>query len=189
MSTQPKIKPPKNLIRIPIARQSTNYTCGVASVQSILQHFGDEYREDKLAQLLKAGVDWGTGWRDIVEFTKGLGYTVHGKLETTLGEVKKYVDAGTPVMVAFQAWSEPVPEDWTKVTEDGHYSVVIGYDDDNLFFMDPSTLGNYTYIPIKQFMDRWHDSDGRDNSPCNHLSIAITKGKPAYDPDLILPLN
>ena len=42
------IKPliPQKLIAVPLARQSTNWTCGVASLMSILGYYGIEYREE-----------------------------------------------------------------------------------------------------------------------------------------------
>jgi hypothetical protein len=51
---------------------------------------------------------------------------------------------GTPPMVCLQAWSEDSDGlTWRERWEDGHYVVVIGYDNENLYFMDPSTLSLY----------------------------------------------
>lgn len=46
------------------------------------------------------------------------------------------------MIVAIQAWAEE-GVDYNNDWDDGHYVVVIGYDSDNMFFMDPSTLGIY----------------------------------------------
>jgi len=51
--------------------------------------------------------------------------------------------------------------------------------------MDPSTLGHYTFIPIPEFLDRWHDVD--DGTRLNHFGMMITM-EPAgtiYNPDRI----
>jgi len=53
------------------------------------------------------------------------------------------------------------PSDWSQDWEDGHYVVGIGYDSNNIYFMDPATMGNYTYIPVDEFLARWHDKDQR----------------------------
>jgi hypothetical protein len=45
-------------------------------------------------------------------------------------------------------------DDW----DDGHYNVIVGYDSENFFFMDPWTKEhNYAYIPKTNFGTRWHD--------------------------------
>lgn len=55
---------------------------------------------------------------------------------------------------------------------------------DNIYFMDPSTLANYTYVPIDEFLDRWHDWDG--DKKVRHLGIAIwKKGKPEFREQVI----
>lgn len=36
---------------------------------------------------------------------------------------------------------------------------IIGYDLERFYFMDPSTLANYTYIPVQEFEDRWHGNN------------------------------
>ncbi len=41
-------------------------------------------------------------------------------------------------------------EDWG----DGHYAVAVGYDQQNIYLMDPSILGNYGYILIYIYSDR-----------------------------------
>lgn len=47
-------KAPSNLIKVPMLRQSTDFTCGVSALQSVFAYFGDDYREDQLAKELKA---------------------------------------------------------------------------------------------------------------------------------------
>jgi len=190
-SKKPAIKAPSNLIRLPKTRQATNFTCGVAALQSILYYYGDEFREDRLAEKVKAGPEWGTGYRDIIEFAKSLGYDAFAKTGWTLQEVKHSIDKGIPVMVAFQAWSEETEKrPWKERKDDGHYAVIVGYDQHHVFFMDPSTLGNYAYISFEEFEDRWHDSDGRDlTDVVIHLGLSISKPKSAYDPEAILKLD
>ncbi|MBX9691921.1 MAG: hypothetical protein K2Z81_06015, partial [Cyanobacteria bacterium] len=38
-------KAPAKLIKVPLTRQSTDYTCGVAALQSVLAFFGEDIRE------------------------------------------------------------------------------------------------------------------------------------------------
>lgn len=56
------------------------------------------------------------------------------------------------MLVCFQAWVEKtdlLEKDFTSRWEDGHYAIICGYDQQHFFFMDPSTLGQYTFIPIE----------------------------------------
>jgi predicted double-glycine peptidase len=176
------------LIRVPLTRQSTDYTCGAAALQSILGYYGDEFREDTLAKEMATDPDKGTDYKNIARFAKVRSYKVEILHEMTLDSLKVLLDKGQPVILAIQAWPEK-PVDYSTDWEDGHYVVAVGHDKDRIYFMDPSTLGNYTYIPTKQFLERWHDVDSFGNEKLIRTGIVITKGKPAYDPDAILPME
>jgi len=163
--TPQRVSLPKKLLRVPLARQSTNWTCGVAALQALLRYFGLDLdiREDNLCKELKAGPDHGTRYVEIMRVAKERGLVVEERRGKTIDELKQDVDKGTPVLVCYQAWVEPEGDetrDWSERWDDGHYSVVVGYDDERLFFMDPSTLGSYAYIPYGEFEARWHDIDG-----------------------------
>jgi len=100
-------------MKLPLVRQATGYTCGVAAMQSILRYYETE----------------------------------------------------------------------------GHWVVAIGYDENRMLFMDPSTLGNYTYIPNEEFLDRWHDTDSDNVTQLVHFGIVISKSAPDYNPDAIMRLE
>lgn len=177
----------KNLIPVPLTRQSTDYTCGVAVLQSVLAYYGDDIREDNLAKALGAKPDSGTDYMHSVEYAKSKGYDVGVYKNMTLDQLQAFIAKGQPVICAIQAWSDkPVNygEDW----EDGHYVIAVGYDKDRIYLMDPSTLGNYTYIPIPEFLNRWHDVDQR-GSKLIHFGIVITKNKSVYNPEDIKYLH
>jgi predicted double-glycine peptidase len=99
-----------------------------------------------------------------------------------LDDLRDFIDKGEPVIVLIQAWAES-PVDYSRDWEDGHYVVAIGYDRDNVYFMDPSTLGNYTYLPNREFFDRWHDEDA--GVQLNHFGMIITmeERERFYEPD------
>lgn len=180
-NTREALKLPLNLIKIPQTRQATNYTCGVAALQSVLGYFGEEFREDELAKKLKANSHDGTAYANIARFAEKQGFHVHIHKGMTLDDLKRLLDKRAPVICLIQAWSER-PIDYSKVWSEGHYVVAIGYDDKNIFFMDPSTLGNYAYIPASEFVKRWHDTDGKEH--LKHFGMLVAKEKPAYEPDL-----
>jgi hypothetical protein len=104
----------------------------------------------------------------------------------TVAGLKKWIDAKRPVIVSIQAWAEKsvnYPADWG----DGHYVMAVGYDQENIYFMDPSLLGNYGYIPIGEFVKRWHDRD--DEKVLDQFGIVISRGPPAYNPGKIKPIK
>lgn len=184
-------------------RQATDYTCGVACTESILYYNGIDYREDDLAQALRATEEDGTRIADIVEFLHragpGTGYWmgqgaefqngIGAELRTdiTLDDLRVEIDGGHPVICSIQAWSIAESEDYAADWEDGHYVIAVGYDADNVYFMDPSTRGNYTYIANDEFMTRWHDVDA--DRQLQQPGIIITNPNPVYDSDVILPLG
>jgi hypothetical protein len=124
--------------------------------------------------------------------------------------VKDLEDAiarGEPAIVDIEAWQDQPHiskfRDWETDFEDGHYVVLIGQgkaklpppesrkpghgdvkgpstEQDVFFFMDPSTTGNYTYIPKAEFLTRWHDvlSDGNgQNLQAQHVAILVSNEK------------
>jgi predicted double-glycine peptidase len=189
-SQQKPLKLPSNLIPIPLIRQSTNYTCGVAALQSILYAYANkDYREDRLAKKLKATSEDGTDHREIVAVAREFGFEARAEQNMGLEKLKSYVDNGIPVIVAIQAWcGEEGQVDWKHRWDDGHYCVVVGYDEERLFFMDPSTPGNYTYIPVQEFLDRWHDIDQRKEQVIQ-LGIILAGKKNLFNPQEVIKMN
>ena len=179
-------KAPRNLIKVPMLRQSTDFTCGVSALQSVFAYFGDEYREDQLAKELKAVPKTGTHYQEMMRLAKAKGYSVKVVKNMTIAELKKLIDTGKPVICLIQAWAEKTT-DYSNDWEDGHYVLAIGHDQGNIFFMDPSTLCNYTYIPTDEFVKRWHDTDGKEQLV--HFGLIIEKSKPKYNPAAFIKLN
>lgn len=173
----------KNLIPVPLTRQSNDYTCGVSVMQSVLAYYGDDIREDNLAKALGTKSESGTDYKNSIEYAKSKGYEVILYNNMTLEQLQECISKGQPVICAIQAWSDKVAN-YDKDWEDGHYVIAVGYDKDHIYFMDPSTLGNYTYIPISEFLLRWHDIDQR-GIKLVHFGIVMTKNKRVYNPENI----
>jgi hypothetical protein len=59
--------------------------------------------------------------------------------------------------------------------------------------MDPSTIGNYTFIPIPEFVARWHDyyndHDGRAVKLIHFGMVFSAGSKPSFDPEALKPLQ
>lgn len=169
---------PPGTVPVPLHHQQTSYSCGPAAVLAALRYWKkSEFARTREAALygpLRTNKD-GTDPQPMTDFLnqqQGL----HAEYLTGVGlsDLKRAVDRGEPPIVSIQAWRDPKrTQDWTTDWDDGHYLVVIGYDRDNLFFMDPDTIGHYAFIPQGEFMDRWHDIVGPDNVHTDHITIFI----------------
>jgi len=76
--------------------------------------------------------------------------------------LEKAVDERNPPIICFQAYRDNTSVNWVTDFSDGHFNVVVGYDEKNLFFMDPwiephNATQHYRYVPKKEFQDRWHN--------------------------------
>lgn len=238
---------------VPLIRQSRNFTCGAAAVQSIFHFWGDEFREGQLARLLSSNPDTGTSVSEILKLvrtlnrlkgkerkeifltpahdeTEGIAASTdieflnkHSKYKTRIflglkdrNEIKNValfgrerdesisvagmdfhaleteLRKGLPVVVLLQAWPDKPPEDWSQVWDHGHYAVVIGYDRNNIYFMDPSTTGNYSYIPRDEFLLRWRDwseevfNGEKYRFHFHQFGMILEREKKAFDFDSVL---
>ena len=53
--------------------------------------------------------------------------------------------------------------------------------------MDPSTLGNYTYIEKEEFLKRWHDT--ANGVIYNQTGIIITNPNPVFSAQQVIPME
>jgi predicted double-glycine peptidase len=161
-----------NLIEIPNYRQTTDYTCGATSLLSILVYYGFyEDTEMSLAKKLNTDPEWGTDPEDIKHLLTEYGFEIESRNMMSFSDLEMIVNAKMPVLITYQAWSESDAH-WSECWEDGHYSVVIGIDDKNVYLEDPSITGEIGYIPRKEFLDRWHDID-RNGNELNQFGLVI----------------
>lgn len=174
----------KHITRLPFIRQATNFTCGVAALQSIFYYYGDEFNESKLAAQLKPDPDAGTNYSNIAHLARELGYKVKIYKNMNLATLKMLLDAKTPVLVLIQAWTDQKNVDWENDWIDGHDVVAIGYDNENIYFMDPSMIGNFAFIPIPELLTRWHDEER--GIKYYNFGMTITKPKVTYNHEAVL---
>jgi ABC-type bacteriocin/lantibiotic exporter with double-glycine peptidase domain len=169
-------------IRVPLCRQETEYTCGEACVQSILGCYGLDFRQDQLAQILDSKPILGTDYRKIIHFMKKLGFQATFMENMSIDRLKCFINEGITPLLQIQAWAEK-DVDYTSDWKDSHYVIACGYDGDRIFFMDPMTLGNYTYLPAEELMKRWHVPDvGGGRYYGGGLIIAKENSPFEYDP-------
>ncbi len=129
-------------------------------------------------ELLNTDPESGTCPEDIIRVAKAMGLDAEYGENLTIEEVEAAVGQGIPVIVDCQAWRSPASgnmsyaEDWV----DGHLMVIIGMDDNNVYFEDPYMLGSRGYMSLQEFDERWHNPRGWDESDTVkqiHLGIFI----------------
>jgi len=170
-------------------RQATSYTCGAACAQVILSYYGIDQREDRIAEQFGTTEDSGTSPDQLIAGFESYGLTAAMKEDTTLEYLSVNLQNKIPTMVAVQAWLETYPpSDWNQNWEDGHWVIVIGMDEDNIYFEDPSLLGTRGWMTQEEFLERWHDYIGdypccdEDDQPVNQLSISVTGQSVNFEP-------
>ena len=97
----------------------------------------------------------------------------------TLAHLERAVDAGHPPIVDLQAWRD-FEHPWPEVWDAGHYCLLVGYDHEHLFFMDPSvlTVGAYAYMPRHE-LERAVARSGRARQPAARADDDLREGQRA----------
>lgn len=168
------------ILDFPSTRQSFDYSCGPGAVQSVMAYYGKDFRESQLIELLKTDKDDGTYVKDIVKFLTSQGFLTNVKQHMTKNELCSYIDKDIPVIAMIQAWGNETAfnNHYRNHWVDGHFVVVIGYTEKDIICSDPA-LFKAGYIPIDEFMERWHDYD-EGEIKTYQLGIAVYGKKPTF---------
>ena len=172
------------LFHVPDTRQSFNYSCAASALQSVLVYWGIDIEENELIRLLNTTSDNGTDEKDIVRVARQMGLEAELKDNITLVDLERSIKMGVPVIVDCQAWRGSLysNKSWADDWDDGHYMVVIGIDEKNVYLEDPYVSGPRGFIPRQEFLERWHNPGGIAplyNEKQYHLGIFIRGDKPS----------
>ncbi len=171
--SQPE-KEKTNILPVPIFRQSTSYSCGAAALQSVL-HYWKVSEEGEMAfhEPLQTDKEFGTHPVSIANYVKSLGLKVELKTQTSFSDLESAIDRKEPVIVDFQGWGPPGTKDYSNIWEDGHYGVIIGYDETYFYLMDPVLGSSYGKLEKNDFLRRWHDIETRNGKAEYFIQSAI----------------
>jgi hypothetical protein len=171
---------PSNLVHVPCVKQRTDFSCGASATLSLLRYWVpgafEDAHEDDLFEPLRTTAANGTEPEPIEAYLRdvvGLEATyVHG--DVTLAQLERAVDARQPPLVDLQAWRDG-NRPWREIWDAGHYAVLVGYDAENLFFMDPSILapGPYAFLPRAELDERWHDLAGPEDRRLSRMTVFV----------------
>jgi predicted double-glycine peptidase len=165
------------------ARQVTEYSCGACALQAVMSYWGKHVDERELMQVLQTTSEEGTYPENIVRGAQAFGFEAEARDHLSLQEVEQFTAEGAPMIALVQAWrsekraSDSPAAEW----DNGHYIVVLGVDNDNVYFEDPYARMSKAFMPRDTFVDHWHQVMGADlknNPKLMQLGIFV-RGKSA----------
>jgi predicted double-glycine peptidase len=185
---------PSNLVRVPFVQQKQDFSCGAAATLLLMRYWCiDTYEnatEADLYEPLRTTRANGTEPEPMVELFCRSGleatYRTGG---VRVEDLERAVVAGEPPIVDLQAWSDRT-DPWAQTWDAGHYVVMVGFDEDRLYFADPSraTPGGYAFLARGELEDRWHDLSGELDTPLEHMTIFV-RGARRWSPIGAVPLH
>lgn len=127
-----------------IVKQKHDYSCGAASLATILSEFYFDSRTEKeILDLIYDGKSAGASFHDMSIGLKQIGYKGIGYAST----FEQLSNLKIPVIV------------YVKHRKTDHFSVLRGVDEESVWLSDPA-IGHVTYSK-EQFMRIWATRDGR----------------------------
>lgn len=170
-----KVSEAKVDVPLPDTDQNVKFNCGPAAMKAILDYYGEKDDLDDMTQDADADPDGGTTPEKLIQLAKAHGMNVRAQNNMTTDNLRAYLDLKRPVLVNMQAWGD---NDLYKKDRAGHYLVVIGYDDKNFYFEDPSIHnGERGEMTHEELDSRWHDTD-KTGQPTDHFGIVVWRNQP-----------
>lgn len=167
----------RKLLDVPHVQQAYEFDCGASALQAVLNYYGIEVREELVIDA--AGTDpTGTPRGGIASAAEAYGLTVDSRV-MSVWDLKEYIDSEIPVILCLQAYPDEPDVDWSRMWHNGHYVVMVGYDDGDALFQDPSSL-NLTFLSVEELIDRWHDEDSRTGERHRFHGIAAFGKAPKH---------
>lgn len=131
--------------------------CGPASLKIILDYYGTVRSERELEKLTGTTKGMGTDDKGIARAAELLGFKTVIKNESDFSDIEEWLNKGVPVIVD---WFTRGREDYpASEMADGHYSVVVGLDDNLIYLQDPE-IGGLREIARDNFKKVWFDFSG-----------------------------
>ena len=185
-------------IDVPNLRQYGNYTCGTTCVQMLMNYLYPQIGDKNLStyeQELGTTPENGTSPQQLYDYFKTQGVDVEKKEQITMPELVSLIDAGHPVMMCIQAWSDQYNTTDPNATDhaylaDGHWVICVGYqktaDGYQFYFNDPACVG-HCLMSQRDLENRWIDRD-EAGTIYKHFGFVI-KGTTEYNDDGVFYLD
>ncbi len=166
-----RISNPQILInRIPSSLQAAGYSCGAATVTTILRLYGVHAFENEVARALETHA--GTNHHTMIEYLKSHDLIVKEETDVSNETLKQYLSEGKIMLFFSQGWDDQPPfggytqEFWSL----GHVMIPIGWCDEGFLFRDSYSSCGTTIIPYDQLDQIWHYQTYYPNRTPNDIS-------------------
>lgn len=169
----PAPSPTRVLLQIRAYQQKTSYTCGPASILTLLRYHKKDGDEMRIAREAKCSPSKGTSPGNMAAWLEMNGFDVTWGENGTLKLLRDNLARGVPTLVEWIDWG-------------GHWVVVVGYDtrgtdtlrDDLIIFADPSDTHDgqkdgLTEFNAARFQAMWFDAFLFER-PMHRVYIAAT---------------
>ena len=141
--------------------------CGPASLKMVFDYYGYDKSEKDIAEMCGTTDELGTNVEGIQKAVEEMGLRSEIKDNSSFEEIQKWLGKKVPVIVNwFTRGRIDYPE---ESVPDGHYSVVVGLDEEFIYLQDPE-IGKLRKIEKDDFMKVWFDFKGKYINP-NELII------------------
>jgi uncharacterized protein YvpB len=142
----------RKIISVPYVRQTNGYFCGPAVIEMLLGFSGVKATQKELAKTGKtksyrAKVP-GTMHNGLIKIARKYGFYCYVHESSSLHLLKHFIIDGYPVVVNYTNPSN----------NEGHYSVVTGFDEKDIIMNDPWEGENFK-IKKEEFLKRWLDKE------------------------------
>jgi ABC-type bacteriocin/lantibiotic exporter with double-glycine peptidase domain len=158
-----------NLLPVKAFQETLNAgMCGPASLKMVLEYWGISKTEQELAELCRTDCELGTTDVSIKEAAESLGCTVAIVNNASFEDIRSFLDREVPVIVNWFTKGRKDTSD--SEVPDGHYSVVVGLDDEYIYLQDPE-IGGLRKIEKDDFLRVWFDFTGSQINTWDEMII------------------
>jgi predicted double-glycine peptidase len=181
------------LMGVPDVRQAEFYSCGASSFQAVMNYYGKDSFESDLRVMLNTTPTHGTYPWDMVRVAQQQGFEAEWKENLTVNDLEASLRQGVPVIIDGQR-VRALDGTWENSWDAGHYMVVYGLDDRNVYLEDPYLLGSRLNMTRETFVASWHDYESEipvppDAKKYYHLGVFIYGTPPAVRPAFVGPFE
>ena len=128
--------------------------CGPASLKIVLDYYGIQKSEKEIAERCGRDSELGTNDISIKRVAKSYGFNVEIKNKANFADIQEWLNKEVPVIVN---WFTRGRKDYNNSeVPDGHYSVVVGLNNKNIYLQDPE-IGAMRTIKKDDFLRVWFD--------------------------------
>ena len=173
----------KNIqLPVPIIGQSDRNACVAATSLAIYLYWKGENSkygyEYEISKLLDRKLECGSYSEFVSNAFKKLRFKVKYETDLSIEQLQEYLKAGVTIMLFMQGRFRPKPKNWENIWNVGHAVALVGIRGEKIFLMDPRSHSAYVWLPIEEFLDRWH-CIARIGSRDYGSALVISNSKPA----------